>query len=305
MDDGPMCCSCPVSVGRIDNRAECEANCDNGRTLCTAAESQFCVSVPCGFAQSEARFQTPPPMAPPRRPLPPVQPSVTDPGVHMCCSCPISIGRIDNRDECEALCDNGRTTCNAAEGAYCVPTPCDPRTGLPFAGSRDPSPQPPRHADVVAPTAPVAPSAACAELYLGSGLPWETCTGASGQCLADRQMDNGRINIHGETYDRGLFMGASANAAFMLGRRYQTLSGCVGISRDSRQPDCSGVARFRISRDHQILRDWEVKTAADAASCFEIDVTDVDYLVLETESPPDGQRCSLAAIADAKVSQCQ
>lgn len=47
----------------------------------------------------------------------------------MCCSCPTVSGRHDNRDECEEQCtEDGQTTCQFGEAAFCVTVPCsDPR----------------------------------------------------------------------------------------------------------------------------------------------------------------------------------
>ena len=61
-----------------------------------------------------------------------------------------------------------------------------------------------------------------------------------------------------------------------------------------------GEARFRVSGDKAVLRDWELKTSPGDPTCFDVDVTDVQELILELDSN-GSKNCDLAAWADAKV----
>ena len=145
--------------------------------------------------------------------------------------------------------------------------------------------------------------------FLGSDIPYSSCTACWSTCDAICKVDgdylhgNGRIDINGHNYEKGIVQHANGKAYFILGRMYSNFSVCIGISKTSKNPKCGvtiGDARFRVSGDNVVLRDWEVKGSPGDPTCFEIDVLDVDVLVLEVDN--NGTRnCDFSTWADAKI----
>ena len=84
---------------------------------------------------------------------------------------------------------------------------------------------------------------------------------------------------------------------------YSKFSACIGISKYSNNSKCGvtiGDARFRVSGDNVVLRDWEVKGSPGDPTCVEIDVLDVNVLILEMDN--NGTRnCDFSTWADAKI----
>ena len=145
--------------------------------------------------------------------------------------------------------------------------------------------------------------------YLGSDIPFVSCTACQHYCESVCKVDGdylhgeGQIEINGHKYEKGIVQHANGQASFILGRMYSKFSACIGISKYRNNPKCGvtiGDARFRVSGDNVVLRDWEVKGSPGDPTCFEIDVLDVDVLVLEVDN--NGTRnCDFSTWADAKI----
>ena len=113
----------------------------------------------------------------------------------------------------------------------------------------------------------------------------------------------GQIDINGLIYDKGIVAHAPGRALFSLGGLFDKFSACIGISKLASDPPCgvtSGDARFRVVGDGEVLHDWEVKSSPEDSKCFEVDITDVDELHLETDLN-DSRECDMSSWAHAKV----
>ena len=140
---------------------------------------------------------------------------------------------------------------------------------------------------------------------MGSDIPFSSCTTIWKYCRIDGdfQHGNGKIEINGHIYEKGIVQHAAGAAKFTLGGEYNRFSSCIGISKLNVDPDCgvtAGDARFRIKGDQVVLRDWDVKDSPEDPTCIEIGITDVEELELEVDL--NGSRdCDLSTWADAKV----
>ena len=140
---------------------------------------------------------------------------------------------------------------------------------------------------------------------MGSDIPFISCTTAWEACKVDGDYKHGQgqIEINGLIYKKGIVAHAAGKTTFLLDGLFDKFSTCIGISQLSSDLRCgvsSGDARFRVLGDDEILHDWEVKSSPELSTCFEVDITDVDSLVLETDL--NGSRdCDLSTWADAKV----
>ena len=140
---------------------------------------------------------------------------------------------------------------------------------------------------------------------MGSDIPYTSCTTIWETCKVDGDFkhSDGKIEINGHIYKKGIVDHAVGQAIFSLGQRYFQLATCIGISQLSSDLRCGitvGDARFLVKGDNVVLRDWEVKGSPEDPTCFEVDVTDVNELILEVDL--NGSRdCDLATWADAKV----
>lgn len=143
------------------------------------------------------------------------------------------------------------------------------------------------------------------EAHLGSDIPFVSCTTEWESCKidGDYQHGQGQIEINGLIYQKGIVAHAAGEATFFLDSLFDKFSTCIGISKLSSDFRCgvsSGDARFRVLGDDEVLHDWEVKSSPELSTCFEVDITDVDTLVLVTDL--NGSRdCDLSTWADAKV----
>ena len=84
---------------------------------------------------------------------------------------------------------------------------------------------------------------------------------------------------------------------------YYKFSVCIGIGKHISNAQCGitvGDARFRVSGDDAVLRDWDLEEPSNDPTCFDVDVTDVQELVLEVDNNGSGN-CDLSTWADAKV----
>ena len=141
---------------------------------------------------------------------------------------------------------------------------------------------------------------------MGSEIPFSSCTTISGSyCKIDGDFfhGDGKIEINGYIFHKGIVQHANGKAKFSLGRIYSKFSACVGISRYSDNAKCGvtvGDARFRVNGDNAVLRDWELKRPSNDPTCFNVDVTDVEELILEVDNN-GSTNCDFSTWADAKV----
>ena len=140
---------------------------------------------------------------------------------------------------------------------------------------------------------------------MGSDIPFLSCTTGWESCRVDGDYKhgNGKIEINGLNYERGIVAHAAGKAIFRLYGIFEKFSTCIGISQLSSDLRCGvthGDARFRLMGDGRALTDWKVKSSPELSTCSEVDITDVDELVLETDL--NGSRdCDMSTWADAKV----
>ena len=89
----------------------------------------------------------------------------------------------------------------------------------------------------------------------------------------------------------------------MFSESQSRFSSCIGISKLDVDPRCGvnvGDARFRVKGDNDVLREWQVKGSPEDPTCFEIDITGIEKLELETDL--NGTRdCDISTWADAKI----
>ena len=114
---------------------------------------------------------------------------------------------------------------------------------------------------------------------------------------------DGKIDINGNTYTKGIVAHAPGTIKFSLGSKYDLFSVCIGISKlhtDGRCGITSGDARFRVWGDHIVLRNWEIKSSPQDPTCISIVITDVNELILETDLN-FSRECDMSSWADAKV----
>ena len=78
-------------------------------------------------------------------------------------------------------------------------------------------------------------------------------------------------------------------------RQRRTLS-----SDNARCGVTAGDARFRVNGDNEVLRDWDLKNPSNDPTCFNVDVTDVEELILEVDNN-DSETCDFSTWADAMV----
>ena len=140
---------------------------------------------------------------------------------------------------------------------------------------------------------------------MGSGLPYYSCTAEYVTCKVDGDFlhGGGKIEINGHMYQKGIVFHAKGKAKFNIGRRYFKFSSCIGMTKYNNNAECGvtiGEAKFRVSGDNVVLRDWELKSSPGDPTCFDVDVTDVQELILEVDSN-GSYACDMAAWADAKV----
>ena len=96
---------------------------------------------------------------------------------------------------------------------------------------------------------------------------------------------------------------ASGKATFRLDGLLDKFSTCIGISQHIDNPKCGvtkGDARFRVLGDGKVLEAWKRKSSPEDPTCFEVDITDVNELVLETHEHTQ-KGCDLSTWADAKA----
>ena len=144
-----------------------------------------------------------------------------------------------------------------------------------------------------------------AAIYLGSDIPFSSCTTGFRFCKVDGDFKHGKgqLEINGHMYQKGMVIHANGKARFNIGRKYFKLSSCIGISKYTGNAECGvtrGEAKFRVVGDNVVLRDWELKSSPGDPTCFDVDVTDVQELILEVDSN-GSYACDMAAWADAKV----
>ena len=140
---------------------------------------------------------------------------------------------------------------------------------------------------------------------MGSDIPYLSCTAGWKTCKVDGDYKHGqgKVEINGVIYEKGIVAHAAGQATFKIDGLYDKFSTCIGISKLDTDLRCGvsvGDARFRILGNGDILQDWLVKSSPEAPECLEVDITDVMELVLETDL--NGSRdCDLSTWADAKV----
>lgn len=145
-------------------------------------------------------------------------------------------------------------------------------------------------------------------VYLGSDILYSSCTTIWRKCKVDGDFKHGdgKIEINNHVYQKGIVQHASdppGKAIFPLEKKYSKFSTCIGISMLSTDSQCGtnvGDARFRVKGDNELLRDWETKGSPEDPTCFELDVTDVNELTLETDLNGSWD-CDLSTWADAMV----
>ena len=145
--------------------------------------------------------------------------------------------------------------------------------------------------------------------YLGSDIPYSSCTTGWRWCKVDGDFKHGdgKIVINKHVYQHGIVQHAAMDppgkATFPLEGKYSRFSTCIGISMLNTNSKCGtevGDAQFRVKGDNELLRDWETKGSPEDPTCFEVDVTDVNELTLEVDL--NGSRdCDLSTWADAMV----
>ena len=141
---------------------------------------------------------------------------------------------------------------------------------------------------------------------MGSEIPFSSCTAYSGlYCKVDGDFfhGDGKIEINGKMYQKGIVQHANGKAIFPLGRSYYRFSACIGIGKYSSDSKCGvtlGDARFRVRGDDAVLRDWYLKWYSNDPTCFNVDVTDVEELILEVDNN-DSETCDFSTWADAMV----
>merc|ERR1719162_1981358 len=106
-------------------------------------------------------------------------------------------------------------------------------------------------------------------------------------------------------FSKGFVAHAAGKATFTLSGQFTQFATCIGISKYAPRPNDCGVtigdARFRVLGDGQVVRDWEAKYSPQDATCFAINITGVNQLVLETVLQ-GASDCDLSTWADARVS---
>ena len=134
--------------------------------------------------------------------------------------------------------------------------------------------------------------------YVSCTVDWESC-----KVGGDYKHGSGQIEINGQIYEKGIVAHAPGKATFQLDGLFDKLTTCIGISKMTDNPKCgvtSGDAKFRVLGDGQVLEDWKVKSSPEDSTCFEVDITDIDKLYLETDL--NGSReCDMSSWAHAKV----
>ena len=140
---------------------------------------------------------------------------------------------------------------------------------------------------------------------MGSDISYVSCTADWESCKVDGDYKHGsgQIEINGQIYENGIVAHAPGKVTFQLDGLFDKLTTCIGISKVADAPNCgvtSGDAKFRVLGDGQVLEDWKVKTSPEDSTCFDVDITDVNELVLET-AKKDSKGCNLSTWADAKV----
>ena len=150
--------------------------------------------------------------------------------------------------------------------------------------------------------------------YLGSDVPWDAqgCKVGWQTCKVDQDYQTrktGSIDINGTIFTRGIVAHAASTALFVLDGHYTCFKACVGISKLDKDARCGitvGDARFRLVNDDDGSflplngAEWIVKGSPEDATCFTVDVKDVQKLQLETDL--NGSRdCDLSTWADARV----
>ena len=145
---------------------------------------------------------------------------------------------------------------------------------------------------------------------MGSDIPYLSCTTGWSTCKIDGDLKHGegKLEINGNMYEKGIVAHAPGNATFWLGGLYDKLITCIGIGKLASDGRCGvslGDARFRVLGHRresglEILRNWEVKSFAENSTCFDLEITDVNELILETDL--NGTRdCDLSTWVDARV----
>ena len=121
--------------------------------------------------------------------------------------------------------------------------------------------------------------------------------------MLGHQDGDGKIDINGFEYTRGIVHLAPGVIKFSLGSKYDRFSVCIGISKLHSDGRCGvnlGDARFRVLGDDGVLRNWKIKSSPQDPTCFGVVITDVNELILETDLNGSAD-CDLSTWADAKV----
>ena len=147
-------------------------------------------------------------------------------------------------------------------------------------------------------------------LFLGSDIPYLSCTTGwptKHSCVIDGPLKHGegKLEINGNTYEKGIVAHAPGNATFLLGGLYDKFTTCIGISKLSTDDRCgvsAGDARFRVLGDDKQLRDWEVKSSPENPTCFELEIKNVNELILESDLNIS-RDCDLSTWAYASVTR--
>ena len=142
-------------------------------------------------------------------------------------------------------------------------------------------------------------------MYLGSDISFLSCTRGWGNCTVDGDYNHGpgQIEINGHIFEKGYVSHAPGKATFPLYGLLDKFSTCIGISKVTKNPKCGvtkGDARFRVLGDGKVLQAWMPKSSPEDPTCFEVDITDVNELILETHEHKQ-KGCDLSTWADAKV----
>lgn len=141
--------------------------------------------------------------------------------------------------------------------------------------------------------------------FLGSDIPYLSCNWTWRPCKVDGDFKHGdgKLEINGRMFEKGIVAHANNNITFSLYGLYDEFLTFIGISQFSDDARCgvsAGDAKFRVWGDKRVLRDWEVKSFSEPPTFFTVDITDINELILETD--PNGSRdCDLSTWADPRV----
>ena len=115
--------------------------------------------------------------------------------------------------------------------------------------------------------------------FLGSEIPWISCTVGWMECHIDEGVDGNEIEINGNKYQRGIFAHAKSKIRFNLETRFDMFHACVGIEKLDDCPLEAGSVRFLVSGDGNTLVDWQEKSGGEDPTCFDVSINGAKVVI--------------------------